>query len=138
MLLGDSGSIVTNAAMIIGVVCFVLLPLVSKNGFRLTALGMSIIVLYPSFSIFYSWAFMIIPLFIAISQKRIKGIDWFYFIPLIIPFMLIPGMLNSDYRALANAAATVIILAAATELVIFVVRKINAAIQKHRTKTFAV
>ena len=129
-LFGDFGRVLENAAIIIGAASFIFFPLFIKDSFKITALGMSIVILLPSFSIFYTWAFMIVPVAIAISRKRLRRSDWFYFVPIIIPLMFFPGFTITTYRSLANTAAYIPIIAAATELIIILVKNISKRIPK--------
>jgi hypothetical protein len=67
--------------------------------------------------------------FMALSRRSIKGFDWFYFIPILIPFIFIPGFLVTDYRSMASVVALIQIAASAVELMYVFVK----SCRKNRT-----
>lgn len=116
-LIGVSAAgVISDIFLIIGVAVFILFSLFIKDISKLITVGMCVLIFFPSFSIFYSWTFMLIPIFIMLSKKTLKGFDWFYFVPAIIPFMFFPGLFIENYRALTNVVALIPIAASAVEL----------------------
>ncbi len=118
----NAAAVISDIFLIVGVAVFILFSLFIKDISKLITVGMSVLIFFPSFSIFYSWTFMLIPIFIMLSRKSIKGFDWFYFIPAIIPFMFFPGLLVENYRALTNVVALIPIAASAAELICTLIR----------------
>ena len=123
VLVGESVALsISYTFIVIGGICFAVLPFFTKNQFKLFALGTAVIYLVPSLSIFYTWSFSLVPVYLAVSKKKFSENEWLYFIPSILPMIFITGFQSTDHRALASIGSYALILIAVIELIYLAVK----------------
>ena len=100
--------------------CLVIAPYVHKERWKSWLLGTLLILVVPSLTGIYSWAFVILPM-IMLGNQIVAGVEklekknWAYFILMLIPFVFIPGRLvgavtNNQILAFIFTAALSIFL----------------------------
>ena len=67
--------------------CFAVSPFVHKQRWKTYMIGVTLILLVPSLTSLYTWAFLIIPILFLANGERLRKKDWFFFLIMSALFM---------------------------------------------------
>lgn len=68
-------------------ICFAISPFVHKNRWQTYVLGVTLIMLVPSLTSLYLWAFFIIPIIMLSNAERPTKKEWIFFVMMVLMFM---------------------------------------------------
>ena len=93
------------ALLVFAVAMFVAASYLQKERWKVILFACTLFMCVPSIHATYAWGIFLVPLIYLCNKKdQLKGIDWAYFVFLILPFLFIPG--NPDlHHFLGNGAA---------------------------------
>ena len=68
-------------------ICFAISPFVHKNRWQSYVLGVMLIMLVPSLTSLYLWAFFIIPIMMLSNYEKLNKKEWIFFVIMVLMFM---------------------------------------------------
>ena len=88
------------------VIMFVVASYIQKEHWKVILFACTVFMCVPSIHATYAWGIFLVPLiYLCNGKQQLKGIDWAYFVFLILPFLFIPG--NPDLNHFLRDGAAI-------------------------------